>query len=315
MTQLGELQDALPKFEAAGVKLYAISYDDPAALAAFAEARGIGFPLLSDADSAVIRSFGILNTLVEPDEAPFYGIPFPGTYLVDEEGIIRDKYFPRHLANRESAETFIDSALGEILMGEDEPSATAGDEDVRITAFLHGGDGVLKSGPVRRLVVRFELRNGLHIFGEPVPEGMVATRLSVKGPEGVITAAPILPPSEPLELAGLGVRLQVWSGCVDIAIPLWANSKLVCVSRPLVRPSVTLDVTVRYQACDDTTCLIPRTEKLQIVVPLAASDVPDLPPLTSYGQNITTMDSMKHFKNLVRRSSGLRGGPDRRAGG
>jgi peroxiredoxin len=301
MTQLGELQDALPRFEAAGIKLYAVSYDDPAALAAFVEARGIGFPLLSDRDSAVIRSLGILNTLIRPEDVPFYGIPFPGTYLVDESGVVVEKFFPRHLANRESAETLIDSALGRILMGEDEPSATAGDEDVRVTAFLHGGGGVLKSGPLRRLVVRFELREGLHIYGEPVPDGMVATSITVQGPEGVVTGDPILPPSEPLELEDLGLRLQVWSGSVDIAIPLWANSKLVCVTRPLDRTSITLDVAVRYQACDDRTCLIPRTERLQVEVPVGPSDVPDLPLLNDNGQKITSMDSMKHFQELVRR--------------
>ena len=48
MTQLVELQEALPQFEAAGIKLYAISYDDPDALAEFALHQGITFPLLSD---------------------------------------------------------------------------------------------------------------------------------------------------------------------------------------------------------------------------------------------------------------------------
>ena len=42
------------------------------------------YDLLSDTDSAVIREFGILNTLVSPDDPEqaagrsFYGVPFPG---------------------------------------------------------------------------------------------------------------------------------------------------------------------------------------------------------------------------------------------
>ena len=62
MTQLGELRDAYSRFQDAGIKLYALSYDEVDALAAFAEAHAIPFPLLSDPDSAVIRSYGILNT-------------------------------------------------------------------------------------------------------------------------------------------------------------------------------------------------------------------------------------------------------------
>jgi len=301
MTQLGELQDALSKFRAAGIKLYAVSYDAPEALAAFAAARGIEFPLLSDPDSAVIRAFGILNTLIQPEDIPFYGIPYPGTYLVDEAGIIRDKFFPRHLANRSSAETVIDSALGAILMGDDEPRARGGDDAVRVTAFLHGGGGVLKSGPVRRLVVRFELREGLHIYGEPVPEGMVATSITVQGPDGLHVEAPVLPPTQPLVLAGLGVTLQVWSGTVDLVVPVWADSRLVCVTRPVDVPSATLDVTVRYQACDDTTCLIPRTERLHVTVPVEAHDVPNIDLLAKNGQKVTSMDSMTHLDTLVRR--------------
>ncbi len=83
MTQLGELRDAYARFTQAGIKLYAVSYDEPDALAAFAEANSIPFPLLSDADSSVIREYGILNQEIQPNEIPFYGVPYPGTYLVD----------------------------------------------------------------------------------------------------------------------------------------------------------------------------------------------------------------------------------------
>ncbi len=300
MTQLGELQKALPRFEAAGIKLYAVSYDEPEALAAFAHAQGIGFPLLADSGSAVIRRFGILNTFVAETDAPFYGIPFPGTYVLDEEGIVREKFFRRHLANRESADTVLESALGEILMGEADPRADAGDEDVRVTAFFHGGP--LRSGPLRRVVVRFELRDGLHIYAEPVPDGMVATDVIVEGPDGLMVEAPILPPSEPLRLEVLDADLQVWSGTVDIAVPIWANSELVCIMRPVDPNVVTLDVTVRYQACDDTTCLMPRTERLRVEVPLAPHDVPAF--LDGTGHRGVDVDSMKYFRDMVNRTRG-----------
>lgn len=297
MTQLGELQKALPRFEEAGIKLYAVSYDAPDALAAFAKAQGIGFPLLSDTGSEVIRRFGILNTLVDESDALFYGVPYPGTYVLDEDGVVQEKFFPRHIANRESADTVLESVLGEILMGEEDPSVGGGDEDVKITAFFHGGP--LRSGPRRRLVVRFELRDGLHIYGEPVPDGMVATDIRVEGPEGLIVEEPILPPTEPLRLEALGVDLQVWSGTVDIAVPVWANSKLVCLMRPVDPNVVTLDVTVRYQACDDSTCLIPRTEKLQVQVPLGTHSVPTF--LGGTGHEAVGMESDKYLAEMIER--------------
>ena len=78
-----ELRDGYPKFQAAGVKLYAISYDDQEALAAFALDQNIAFPLLSDVDSEVIKRYEVLNTEITPDDAFLYGIPFPGTFVVD----------------------------------------------------------------------------------------------------------------------------------------------------------------------------------------------------------------------------------------
>jgi len=48
--------------------------------------------MLSDKGSAVIRKFGILNTNI-PEGHPFHGIPFPGDYLVDANGTVRDKQF------------------------------------------------------------------------------------------------------------------------------------------------------------------------------------------------------------------------------
>ena len=66
MTQLVELREGYAKFVEAGIKLYTISYDDQAALADFADVHDIPYPMLSDADSEVIREYGILNDEIEP---------------------------------------------------------------------------------------------------------------------------------------------------------------------------------------------------------------------------------------------------------
>ena len=302
MTQLGELRDAYDQFLAAGIKLYAVSYDDAAGLAAFADANEIPFPLLSDLGSHVIREYGILNTLVREDELPFHGIPFRGTYVVDEAGIITEKFFPRHIANRESAETVIESALGRLLMGEDEPTASGGDDEISITASFHGGGGTFKAGVVRSVVVRFKLPAGMHIYGEPVPEGMVPTTVTVSGPEGLVVRDTIFPQTTPLVLREIDQELQVWSGSVEIRVPVWANSHLI---HPFMRAEegaiVPLDVAVRYQACDDNTCMIPRTERFALEVPVGPYDKPNFPNLGEGGR-VTTMDSAEHFKAMLHRS-------------
>ncbi len=100
-------------FEDARIRVYSISYDTQEQLPAFANQYEVTYDLLSDTDSAVIRELGILNTLISPDDPRrgAYGVPFPGVYVTDENGVVTEKFFHRHYATRESAGAIRDSAL------------------------------------------------------------------------------------------------------------------------------------------------------------------------------------------------------------
>jgi Peroxiredoxin len=74
------------------MNLAAISYDPVATLADFSARRGITFPLLSDPGSDTITRYGILNTTVDAKNA-LYGYPFPGTFIVDRQGVVTSRYF------------------------------------------------------------------------------------------------------------------------------------------------------------------------------------------------------------------------------
>jgi alkyl hydroperoxide reductase subunit AhpC len=74
------------------VNVASISYDSREILDRFADQYHITYPMLSDHDSLIIRKFGILNTNVPPGTR-FYGIPFPGQYLLAPDGTVRDKLF------------------------------------------------------------------------------------------------------------------------------------------------------------------------------------------------------------------------------
>jgi len=299
MTQLVELRDGYSKFQEAGIKLYTISYDDQSAIADFVKAQKMPYPILSDLDSKVIREYGILNTEIEPGDVPVYGVPFPGTYIVDEQGVVTDKFFYDTYKRRDGPESMIDSALGEILLHGDEPSESFSDDDIRVTATVHGAGGVLKQGAMRKLVVRFELADGLHLYPEPVPDGMIATTVEVSGPQGLVVEDPILPPTETLHLKGLDLELQVWSGVVDVVFPIYSNADLLSEMRPLDRDETTIEVSIRYQACNDDVCLLPQSEKLSIKVPMAPVDVQALPFHQGHGQNEWDANSKKHMLRLV----------------
>jgi hypothetical protein len=129
---------------------------------------------------------------------------------------------------------------------------------------------------------------------------MVATTIEVSGPDGLKAYPPVLPPTEKLRLETLGAELEVWSGRVDIAIPIWADDRLAPLEMRGDPGSARIDVTVRYQACDDTTCRIPRTETFTLEVPIEVATTPRLPIFRGSPAR-STMPSIRHFLKMVRR--------------
>ncbi len=112
---------------------------------------------------------------------------------------------------------------------------------------------------MRQLVVRFELAPGLHLYDEPVPEGMVATRIELDAPEGLRSLDWIKPPTRPLSLPGSGQGLQVWEGRVDFVLPVWADDRIAGLVEDTGTRPVEIGIRVHYQACDDQACRIRST--------------------------------------------------------
>lgn len=278
-------------------------------LKAFTEEHRVQYPLLSDIDSEVIHRYGVLNDQITRGDAMLYGIPYPGVFVCDADGIVVSKFFHDTYKKRDSPELLIDAALGKIQIAEDAPRAQAGDDEVRVTAAIHGGKGTIRQGIVRQLVVRFELRDGLHLYGEPVPEGMIPTTVTLSGPPGLATLDPIVPPTEPLTLASMGVELPVWSGSFEIVVPFYATGELASETRPLDQTSVTIEAEIRYQACDDDVCLLPKTEKLAFELPLDVIDTPNLGLHTGHGQREGGFSGTPHLLRLMWRK--VRGDPFR----
>lgn len=81
--ELCELRDNIDEFEAAGVRLLAVSCDPVFSLRAWSEQQGFGFDLLSDfwPHGAAARAFGVF------DEEN--GMAVRGSFLVDADGTVR----------------------------------------------------------------------------------------------------------------------------------------------------------------------------------------------------------------------------------
>jgi hypothetical protein len=244
----------------------------------------VSFPLLSDPKSEIIERFGILNTLVEEDDHPWHGIPFPGTYVTDAEGIITAKFFEANLALRANADQLRRAALGEEITIDPAPPPS----EVTVDVVLDGDS--LAVGVVRDLLVRLRVPGGQHLYGEPVPDGMVATSVELDESVGVVVFDPKLPPTRPHTLQSTGEELQIFDGDVLIRVPITHNQRSTA-KRDDGSRVVPVSGTVRWQSCDDDACSLPASHRFELELPAVLSNVPAFRP----EEGSSRMDFGTHF--------------------
>ena len=101
------MQKDIQKLEDAGVVVVGISYDPVDVLAKFSEKQKITYPLLSDPDHKTIVDYGLLN---KEAKGTMEGIPYPGTMILDKDGVIRAKLFFDGYRQRHTAADIVKAA-------------------------------------------------------------------------------------------------------------------------------------------------------------------------------------------------------------
>lgn len=279
-------------FDAAGVNVYASSYDEANALRDFRDAHGITYTLLSDPDSVVIRSFGILNTLIDPTDHPWHGIPYPGTYVVNPEGTITHKFFDNNLAVRAGPEQLLRAAQGqpmlESMAGETAPDA------VQVSVALDGN--TLAPMVQKDLVVSFSVPAGRHVYAEPAPRGSVAVDVVLDENKRLVQRPLVRPTSAPHTLSGTGESFQVYHGVFELRLPLTVNGAVGGGAA-----EINVSGEVRWQSCDNEVCDIPTNQRFEFELPVAES--PAVALRSKRGAALEP-NAMEHFRRMSERRDG-----------
>lgn len=247
------MQTNLPTLAASGIVPFAFSYDPQPTLAAFAAARGITYPLLSDEGSAFIRALGILNVSLAPDHE-HYGIPYPGIYFVGEDGRVVDKVFHETHRTRDAARTALREHFGLAVPGDGPHDRRETDALVAVAAL---DTAAFVRGERVGLRVTIRIAPGAHIYGEPLPEGYIPTTLEIAVPETVAVEPVRYPAPRPLRMAWLGEELPVYDGTITL------TTALVFAEQ---RDDVVVAATLRFQACTMEECYLP--DRLTFALPM-----------------------------------------------
>ena len=101
------MEKRLAEFEAAGIQPVAISVDAPDVSKNLASKAGYTFPMLSDPDAVVIRSYHLLHPAGGPDE---HDIARPAEFLVDSSKIVRWANFTEDIRVRARADEMLAAA-------------------------------------------------------------------------------------------------------------------------------------------------------------------------------------------------------------
>jgi hypothetical protein len=262
--------------KAQGINAASITYDAREVLSAFSSAYKIEYPMLSDVGSKVIRAFGILNTNIPPDHA-FYGVPWPGEYLVAPDGTVRDKVFLPSYEHRASATEVIFRNCGVDNTGHGvEIKTTVVDASVTLSSDR------CFAGQELGIALDLNVKPGWHLYGKPLPSNYRPTELVLSGPL-VDHLTLELPAPQTKLMKALDETLPIYEGKVRAVRKLaikWSPPIpapfLLKIGPAIEAGAHKIAGVLRYQACSETVCEAP--EEISFELPLTIEKgVPSAP--------------------------------------
>ena len=224
-----------------GVRIAGISYDSPQILKSFADQHGIGFPLLSDPDSDVIRRFGIFNTNIAPGLRA-HGVPHPVEYLVAPDGVIIRKYFVANYQHRVTASEVVLREFGGVA--DDAPTAILRSGALTVEVALASGRAF--AGQEIGFSAKFQLEPGWHVYGKPLPKAYTVTSIEFDDPK-IVRQSFDLPKAGQMENRALNETLPVYSDSFQ-------GVGSLLLKFPLAAGPIVLSGQLRFQQCTETVC-------------------------------------------------------------
>ena len=264
-TQLAELQSRLPALSKQGLGVAAVSYDPVPILADFTRRRGITFPLLSDVGSATIRKYDLLNTTIPPSNTQSYGIPFPGTFVLDRNGVVTSRFFEQAYQERAT----VGSMLARLGNNIDVQATTVKSPQIEVTSYTT--DSVVAPGTHFSVVLDVKPAAGVHVYA-PGVVGYKPIALTLQAAPGLLLRGAQYPRSETYHFKPLNEQVQVYQRPFRIVQDVTIDPSPQGANASKDATTLTIQGTLNYQACNDTVCFSPQTVPLSWTVNLRQLD-------------------------------------------
>jgi hypothetical protein len=260
-----ELQGRFDDITRRGRGLIAISYDPVPVLADFSRRRGITFPLLSDAGSVTIKAYGLLNTTVPPTNQSQYGIPFPGTFFLDRNGIVTSRVFETAYQERDT----ISSVMVRLGSKLDIAATRVSAPHIDVTTFAT--DPIVAPGTNFSLVLDVTPARRVHVYA-PGVTGYKPIALTLTPQPGLVVRGAEFPKPTDYFFKPLNEHVKVFDRPFRIIQDLMIDASRDSEAMLKDRTSFTIQATLDYQACDDKICFNQQSIPLSWIVGLKPLD-------------------------------------------
>jgi hypothetical protein len=247
-----------------GFGLVAVSYDPVSVLADFSARRGITFPLLSDQGSVVITKYGILNTTVARDNST-YGIPFPGTFIVNAKGVVTSRYFEPTYQERNTM-TSILVKLGATL---DVAATSVAAAHLQLTTYLT--DQAAAPGTHFSVVVDAAPAAHVHVYA-PGAVGYKPIALTIDPQPGLVVRDALFPRPDDYFFKPLNEHVSVYQKQFRVVQDLEIDPAPAAAAALNGKSEMTIRARFEYQACDDKVCFNPQSVPLTWTIALRPLD-------------------------------------------
>ena len=291
-----ELQDRLEELESSGIGIAAISYDSQEVLAAFAERRGITFPLLSDDGSSVITEFGILNTVVieglgpnqdDPDvvadihkyvaasvfdsqrlRRQIVGTPYPGTFMLDANARVTSRFFEEFYRERNTtSNVMLKAGIGLT------PIAAVRGTTAQLKFTAYPSNPTVTAGSRFSLAVEVEPNPDMHVYA-PGAETMGYRVIGFNlAPAEYVRFEPVIfPESEIYHFEPLDEYVPAYQESFTLLQEAVVDASAEAEAALAELDALTLSGSLDYQACDDAICYPPASVPLTFTLELGRLD-------------------------------------------
>ena len=215
--------------------------------------------MIADPESEVIEAFGLRNPNPEPGSR-VDGMAFPGTYIVDANGVVQEKFFNMSHRQRITVDSVLMSTFG---AGEAGGQRVEADIQPQFKLLAFPSEEEVQPGNQFVLVAEFDLYDDVHLYA-PGSDYRAVNLVLDDNP--MLQAGELkIPEPEIMYLEVIDESVPVYHGKVRV-------TRTLALSPSFEGDALEIGASLEYQTCDDEYCFEPSSLPLTFNVKVSGHD-------------------------------------------